>query len=126
MKFLGTWIDDKLTWKTHISKLIWKMKCGLGMLQRSNLHLTSIAKKSLYYGQVHSHLNYAISVWGPMLDIKSLKKLASLQKKCVLLVDIKINRKVVCEKLRILMIQQLISLEQCKLGYKLCHSLLPV
>ena len=61
-----------------------------------------------------------------MLDIKSLKKLASLQKKCVLLVDTKINRKVVCEKLRILTIQQLISLEQCKLGYKLCHSLLPV
>ena len=44
VKFLGTWIDDKLTWKTHISKLISKMKCGLGMLQRSNLHLTSIAK----------------------------------------------------------------------------------
>ena len=76
--------------------------------------------------QVHSHLNYAIGVWGPMIDIKSLKKIASLQKQCVLLVDTKINRKVVCEKLRILTVQQLISLEQCKLGYKLCHSLLPI
>ena len=103
------------------------MKCGLGMLQRSNLHLTSIAKKSLYYGQVHSHLNYAIGVWGPMIDIKSLKKNRQSSKNSgVLLVDTKINRKVVCEKLRILTVQQLISLEQCKLGYKLCHSLLPI
>ena len=110
VKFLGTWIDDKLTWKTHISKLISKMKCGLGMLQRSNLHLTSIAKKSLYYGQVHSHLKYAIGVWGPMIDIKSLKKIASLQKQCALLVDTKLNKKVTCEMLRILTVQQLISL----------------
>ena len=35
-KFLGTWVDDQLNWKTHMSRLLSKLKCGLGMLQRSS------------------------------------------------------------------------------------------
>ena len=34
-KLLGTWIDDRLTWETHIKKLMTKLQCGVGMLQRS-------------------------------------------------------------------------------------------
>ena len=32
-KFLGTWIDDQLSWETHVVKLLSKLKCGLGMLK---------------------------------------------------------------------------------------------
>ena len=32
-KFLGTWLDEKLCWDTHISKLVLKLKSGLGMLR---------------------------------------------------------------------------------------------
>ena len=32
-KFLGTWVDDQLNWKTPMSRLLSKLKCGLGMLQ---------------------------------------------------------------------------------------------
>ena len=31
--FLGTWIDDKLSWEMHTNKILTKMKCGLGMLR---------------------------------------------------------------------------------------------
>ena len=34
-KFLGTWVDDQLNWKTHMSRLLSRLKCGLGMLQHS-------------------------------------------------------------------------------------------
>ena len=51
-KFLGTWVDDQLNWKTHMSRLLSKLKCGLGMLQRSSDLLSTKAKKLLYYGQV--------------------------------------------------------------------------
>ena len=49
-KFLGTWLDDKLSWDTHVSKLMLKLKCGLGMLKRSTTLLSSSTKRLLYYG----------------------------------------------------------------------------
>ena len=29
-KLLGTWVDDWLTWDTHVNKLLVKLKCGIG------------------------------------------------------------------------------------------------
>ena len=67
-KLLGTWIDDKLTWESHVKKLMVKLRCGIGMLQRSQ-HLLSIkARKLLYYGQIHSNLCYCLSIWGTMIQ----------------------------------------------------------
>ena len=63
-KLLGTWIDDKLTWETHANKLLAKLKCGIGMLQRSKHLLTSKARHCLYFGQIHSNLCYCLSIWG--------------------------------------------------------------
>ena len=82
-KFLGTWVDDQLNWKTHMSRLLSRLKCGLGMLQRSSDLLSRKAKKLLYYGQVHSHLCYGLGVWGPMLSVGQTKELCTLQRKCV-------------------------------------------
>ena len=48
-KFLGVWLDDQLNWKTHLNKLLSKLKCGLGMLQRSKELLSYKAKKLLAY-----------------------------------------------------------------------------
>ena len=125
-KFLGTWIDDKLSWKTHTSKLVSKLKCGLGMLQRSKPYLSTVAKKCLYYGQVHSHLNYAIGIWGPMINIQTLKKLSKIQRQCVRLINTNLGKEELFTKLNILTVEQMIKYEQCKIGYKLCHSLLPI
>ena len=125
-KFLGTWLDDQLNWKSHISRLISRLKCGLGMLQRNRTHLTTRAKKLLYYGQVHSHLCYGIGVWGPMISKGQLNDLRKVQMKCLKLVNPSIPTNRVLPHLKILNIEKLIDLEQCKLGYKLCHQMLPV
>ena len=66
-KLLGTWIDDKLTWDTHVKKLMVKIRCGIGMLQRSHNLLSVKARKLLYYGQIHSNLCYCLSIWGTMI-----------------------------------------------------------
>ena len=62
-KLLGTWIDDRVTWETHIRKLLTKLRCGIGMLQRSQNLLTCKAKKLLYFGQIHSNLCYCQISW---------------------------------------------------------------
>ena len=74
-RFLGTWLDDKLSWDTHVSKLMAKLKCGIGMLQRSKTLLNSSAKRLLYFGQIHSNLCYCLGVWGSMLSKKQKKTL---------------------------------------------------
>ena len=125
-KFLGTWLDDQLNWKSHISRLMTRLKCGLGMLQRSRDHLTTRAKKLLYYGQVHSHLCYGIGVWGPMISKGQTNDLRSIQMKCLQLVNPSIPTYQLLTQLKVLSIEKLIDLRQCNLGYKLCHQLLPV
>ena len=124
-KFLGIWVDDHLNWNTHMSKLLGKMKCGLGMLQRSVGLLSKRAKKLLYFGQVHSHLCYGIGIWGPMLSAGQLSDLNRIQSKCIKLIDNSTTHVEVRRKQKILTVPHLIELEQTKMGYKLCNGLLP-
>ena len=124
-KFLGVWLDDQLNWKTHLNKLLSKLKCGLGMLQCSKELLSYKAKKLLYYGQVHSHLCYGLGVWGPMLSSGQITQLCTIQRKCVRMIDSSVPTSEAFKKLQILTVSDMINLEQGKLGYKLCNGLLP-
>ena len=76
-KFLGVWIDNSLNWQNHLTKLYTKLKQGIGMLRQANKFLDLSTKKILYYVQFYSHLNYCISVWGPMINNTIVKKLQS-------------------------------------------------
>ena len=124
-KFLGTWIDDRLNWEIHATKLLTKLKCGIGMLSRSKNLLTSKAKRLLYFGQIHSHLCYCLVIWGSMLSKHLITKLTSAQHKAVSLIDPHRSTDELFKMYKILDVTELINLELCKLGYKLCHDLLP-
>ena len=124
-KFLGVWLDDQLNWKTHLNKLLSKLKCGLGMLQCSKELLSYKAKKLLYYGQVPRHLCYGLGVWGPMLSSGQITQLCTIQRKCVRMIDSCVPTSEAFKKLQILTVSDMINLGQDKLGYKLCNSLLP-
>ena len=86
-KLLGTWIDNRLTWETHVKKLMTKLRCGIGMLQRSQNLLTCKAKKLLYFGQLHSNLCYCLSIWGTMIKKKLMTDITRLQCNAVKLID---------------------------------------
>ena len=124
-KFLGTWIDDRLSWEMHANKILTKIKCGLGMLRQSKNLLTSKAKRLLYFGQIHSHLCYCLVVWGSMLSKQLITKLTNVQHKAVALIDPSKKIEELFRRYKILKVTDLIHLELCKLGYKLCHDLLP-
>ena len=63
-KFLGTWVDDQLSWKEHLCKLCTKLNVKLGLLYKSKNLLPSHAKRLLYYAQFQSILTYAMIIWG--------------------------------------------------------------
>ena len=95
------------------------------MLRRSKNLLSKRAKHLLYFGQIHSHLSYCLSIWGSMLSMQMIHKLSKAQNKAVSLIDPNKKPYLVFQENKILTITKMIHLEQCKLGYKLCHNLLP-
>ena len=124
-KLLGAWIDDRLSWEHHVTTLLNKLKCGVGMLCRSKHLLTVKAKKLLYFGQIQSNLNYCLVLWGPMIQKHLLDKITKMQRMAVQLINPLVPVDTLFKKEKILPLQKIIELEQCKMGYKLCHNLLP-
>ena len=90
-KFLGLWLDDKLSWKKHQSVLISKLNQGLNMLKRARNLLNMDSLLSLYYAHFHSHLTYAMVVWGGMYNTGMINKLQKLQNKWIKIVQNKNN-----------------------------------
>ena len=80
-KFLGIWIDKKLAWTMHMSKLCIKLKQNLYLLRVGRNYLNLHARKCVYYAQFCSHVSYGITVWGNMITQTAQNKLQKLQNK---------------------------------------------
>ena len=46
-KFLGVWIDDRLTWKEHVDKLLMRLNSRIGLLLCGKNMLSEHTKKLL-------------------------------------------------------------------------------
>ena len=63
-KFLGLFIDDKLTWKPHATKYVLsKISRIVGILGKLNSLLTSSSMKTIYYSLVYPHILYGVIFW---------------------------------------------------------------
>ena len=52
-KFLGVYIDDKLTWKKHITYITSKASRGLGVMLKARKLLNLNAMKTLYFSFIY-------------------------------------------------------------------------
>ena len=125
-KFLGVILDDKLTWKDHIEQLKVKLKRSLGMIHRGKNLLNCHGLKMLYYAQFYSHLSYCIVIWGSMITFEKKQKLKTMQNNCVKVLDPSKCLDEIYRKHKILKFDELVNLEQNKLGYKMNNNLLPL
>ena len=116
-KFLGVWIDKDLTWTIHMDKVALKIKRNSHMLLRTKRQLSLHAKKILYFTQIYSHINYSISVWGPMTKSSQISKILSIQNKCLKCVQSN-HSKFLC-------VGKIIDLEILKFGLKVKNQALP-
>lgn len=63
-KFLGAYLDQKLTWTPHITNLKSKLNSGFFVIRRfSKLGNRKLALLT-YHALFASHLSYAIELWG--------------------------------------------------------------
>ena len=82
-KFLGIYIDHKLTWHIHTSHLLDKLNTNRCLMILGKNHLDTTCLRNIYFGHIHSHILYGISVWGSMISQSMVKEIYMIQKKCV-------------------------------------------
>ena len=80
-KFLGIYIDENLSWQTHIDNLSGKISKNTGVMNRLKFFLPSTILLNLYNSFVLSYLNYCILIWGGATS--KCNKLFLLQKRAV-------------------------------------------
>jgi hypothetical protein len=86
IKFLGVYLDPKLNFKYHVSKMCKKIVSSLYVINLGKNFLSFTALKSLYFALVHSHFIYGIHVGSaaPHYVKNSLEK---LQKKAIRIIN---------------------------------------
>lgn len=82
IKYLGVWVDNRLSWKQHIQSVEDKLVPLIGALYRCRDILCNKTKKLLYHAHIQSHLNYNITTWGNATKTL-LSKLQRTQNKCI-------------------------------------------
>ena len=82
VKYLGVFIDDKLTWSNHKAYLENKLSRSVGLFYRIRQYLSDSALKSLYFSFVYSHLQFAIGACGGV-GITTLNQLNVLHNKII-------------------------------------------
>ncbi len=85
-KFLGVYIDDKLSWHDHISYVMSKVSRGVGILNKARRLLPLKVLNMLYCSLVLPHIQYCNIVWGSTYRVR-LQPLFLLQKKAIRLVN---------------------------------------
>ena len=110
-KFLGVWIDDNLSWQSHIAWLEGKLKSNLSLLRRSKNLLSVDTKKLIYYAHIFSHLTYCILLWGSNLPNASLNRLQKIQDRCINEIKKGPNVSKIYKDLGILKVREIVKLE---------------
>ena len=87
-----------------------------------------MAKLSVYYAYLYSHLTYTIVVWDGMLTDSKIKKLCEIQKECVRYIT-NANKTALTDplfkKFKILKMKDIKQLELLKFGYGIDHKIHP-
>ena len=82
MKFLGTLLDDNLSWKERIKYLKNEVAKNIGPMYRAKPFLDKESLLASYYSYIHSYLNFTNLAWGSTYRT-NLKKLRSQQKHAI-------------------------------------------
>ena len=86
VKYLGVYIDSRLSWKFHINQVCCKLKRANGALSKLRHYVPSDTLLGIYYALFHSHLSYCPQVWGQIIDIHS-SRILTLQKRSLRIIS---------------------------------------
>ena len=87
-KFLGVYIDENISWKSHIAHVCCKISKTIGILYKSREILSKFLLKQLYFSFVQSYLQYGNAAWGSTHKTK-LETLCRKQKHAIRVINFK-------------------------------------
>ena len=103
-----------------------RLKQNINLLKVGNKFLNKASKKIYYYAHIYSHIIYGLVVWGNMTDISTKNKIQKCMDTCFNLITHQPPTIVNYTKEKMMRLDDLIKIENIKLGYKLEHSQLPI
>ena len=115
-----------MTWNKHLSTLIVKLKQNLHLLKLSKKFLNKETKKLIYHAHIYSHLRYGILIYGNMINQSTINKIQKIMNTCFKLITGQTRTQENFKKEKMLRLQDLIQMENRKLGYQLEKNLLPL
>ena len=80
-KTLGVYIDESLTWQSHINEIAKKISSGIGAIKRLRDYVNRDTLVSVYNALVQPHFDYCCEVWDSLGAGLSLR-LQKLQNRC--------------------------------------------
>ena len=82
VKFLGIYLDPKLSWKIHISHVKNKISSVCGVLNHIRGKISLKIAKMIYYAVAYSHFTYGNAIWSSA-SISNLTPLVLIQKRII-------------------------------------------
>ena len=126
-KFLGIFIDDKLSWKYHINEVENKVARSIGIITKMKSLFPDMVLRSLYCSLVLPYFQYCNIAWGNTYPT-NLKKLTVLQKKAIRRISHSSPRartSPLFTKLNLLNLECINNYQQCVFMYKYMYNSLP-
>ena len=84
-RFLGVVVDDKFSWKGHVSHIMSKISKTVGIIAKGRKLFGLSTLKTLYSSFIYPYLLYNAIIWGNAAK-STLKPLLTLQKRAIRLV----------------------------------------
>ena len=129
IRFLGVIIDENLDWSSHVKYLLSKLTAGIYSLNMVKNFLPSHIKRMIYLTNIQSHLNYAMCVWGPMLNSSNRNKIRVKQNHAVRAI-FQVNRrtsvKPLLKKARLLCFDDMVDLSLLNISFRYINDTLPI
>ena len=126
-KFLGVYIDENLSWQTHIDHISMKIARGIGILRKARQFLNKATVLQLYYTFVYPYLSYCNIIWGNAYSTY-LYKIVIMQKRIVRIIENTKFRAPTSElfnKLNILKCKSIFKYQVGQFIYKHTENMLP-
>ena len=85
-KFLGIYLDNKLSWNSHIKHISSKISKSVYIMKYLKYIFPTNILKTLYQTLVFPYMNYCNIIWGSAYN-NTLKPIILLQKKCIRIIN---------------------------------------
>src|ERR1700733_13444498 len=128
VKFLGTILDQSLTWNEHIKTISQKVAKNIGIMSRVAHLLPKQTRLNLYYSLIHPYFTYSNMVWASTYSSR-LTRLNSLQRRAMRIIDgtrCSTPANVLFKLFRVLKVEQIRVQQTCEFMFKYFRNQLPM